>query len=214
MEDIIVIVMKKVLSIILFVFFTMTITAQDFGIWYEVDIVHNVKKFDLKLANVVRTFNNGGNIQMYYFEPGVVYNFNKYFSSGLYYRYINQQGIPFGRWSVEMNGKFPINKFSLVIRYRLQEQSTSEFEKMAWFNRLRFQLDYNTKHFRPYVSAELFNQISPNIGFGLQRERYIGGIEFKINKNHFPAIEYVRYDNYQSSAKHMNILALKYILKL
>lgn len=205
--------MKKIIIITLLFLVSISLKAQDFGIWYETNAISNIQgKVDFKFSSVLRTDNLASNTQMFYMEPGVVFNFNKYFSSGLYYRYIYQYTdtgyMLFNRWSFELNGKIPIDKFNIGLRYRLQDQSTGYHELDVWFSRLKLQLDYNLKPFRPYISTEMFTQMSQD--YLPDRWRHIIGLEYKINEHHAPAIEYIWYGN---SSKYINVLSLKYSLK-
>jgi len=197
--------MKKIIIVIVLLFLSLSLKSQDFGIWYELDAIYSIDKVKFKLANALRINNK---TKKFYIEPGVVFNFNKYFSSGLYYRrieyYTDDETKTYNRWSFESNGHVPMDKFIWHFRYRLQEQSTGYHMEEFWVSRFRLQLDYNIKHFRPYASTELFIQMSddtpPN------KWRHIIGMEYKITQYHTPAIEYIRNDN-------MNILSLKYSVR-
>lgn len=197
--------MKKIIVVIILLFLSISLKSQDFGIWYELDGIYSIDKADFKLATVLRTNNKA---DLFYFEPGVVFNFNRYFSSGLYYRYIefyNEDTVKqYNRWTFELNGHLPMDKFTLHLRYRLQEQSTGYHLEEVWFSRFRLQLDYKMKYLKPYASTEFFTQMSDD--FLPDKWRHIIGLEYKINQYHAPAIEYIRYND-------MNILSLKYSVR-
>lgn len=76
--------------------------------------------------------------------------------------------------------------------------------------RSRLQLDYNIPNCKvdPYVSAELFNDLKD--GLSLQKIRYLGGLEYKLNKVHQFKFYYAYQHNSDDDEPGGHIVGLSY----
>jgi hypothetical protein len=226
---------KKHCLLILVVLLPAALTAQttDFGIWYEVKgdhkIVNNLR-FDLEAS--IRTDDKASNIEKFYFEPGLRYKFNDYFSAGIYYRLTEQketidksEGIykfyPRHRWFVQLKGSLPVNRFTLSARYRIQQQFRTyikdpEDEIPEWYQRLRLELDYDIKGIplKPFINAEMHAMLfSPN-DITIEKRRYMTGVEYTVAKKHTFGLEYIYNVSKVSKPAYMNIIGVTYSIKL
>ncbi len=76
--------------------------------------------------------------------------------------------------------------------------------------RSRLQVDYNIPNCKvdPYVSVELFNDLKD--GFSLQKVRYLGGLEYKLNKVHEFKLYYAYQHNSDDDEPGGHIAGLSY----
>ena len=226
---------KRCSILILTVLLPVTLPAQstDYGIWYEVSgeykIVSNLR-FDLEAS--IRTDQNASNIKKFYFEPGLKYKFNDYFSAGIYYRLTEQketidrsEGIykfyPRHRWFVQFKGSLPVNRFTLSARYRIQQQFRTYIkdpgdEIPQWYQRLRLELNYDIKGvpLQPFINAEMHDLLFAPNGIAIEKWRYMAGVEYTVRKNHTFGLEYIYDVSRVSKPAYMNIMGLAYSIKL
>lgn len=200
----------------------------DFGIWYEVKaekkIIDNLR-FDLEAS--IRTDQNASHIDKFYLEPGLRYKFNDYLAAGLYYRLTEQKENdgnyhPRHRWFMQVKGTAPsVYRFTLAARYRIQQQFKTyikdpDDEVPGWYQRLRFELDYNIKGIplKPYVNAEMhFQLFSPN-EYTVDKWRSMIGAEYTLNKKHTFGLEYIYNDSRVTKPAYMNLIGVTYSIKL
>lgn len=200
---------------------------SDFGIWYDVKADHElIKNLRIDAEACVRTENNASDIESWYLEPGIRYKFNKYFSGGVYYRFIEQMEKdnrlhPRHRWFIQIKGDLPVYRFTLSARYRIQEQFKTYIDKPedeipSWYNRLRLEIDYDVPSIplRPYINTELHSQLFASNDIMIEKMRYIGGIEYTLNKRHTFGLEYVYNTSKVSKPAYMNVISLTYSIKI
>lgn len=221
---------KKPAIILLALLLSVTAAGQktDYGIWYEAKAEKEIWKglrFDLEAS--LRTNENAANIDKFYVEPGLRYKFNDYFTAGVYYRFIDQKEKddkyhPRHRLFVQMKGTAPsVARFTLSVRYRIQQQFKTyiedpEDEEPQWYQRVRFELDYDIKGFplKPYINAEMHTQLfSPN-EFLADKWRSMVGIEYTLNKKHTFGLEYIYNDSRVTKPPFENLLGITYSVRL
>lgn len=221
---------RKPLLILLVLLFSVAAAGQDtdYGIWYEAKAEKKIWKdlrFDLEAS--IRTNEEARNIEKFYIEPGFRYKFNDYLNAGVYYRFIDQKEKdgefhPRHRWFFQVKGNAPsVARFTFGVRYRIQQQFKTyqedpEDEEPQWYQRIRFELDYDVKGvpLKPYINAEMHTQLfSPNEFFA-DKWRSMVGIEYTLNKKHTFGIEYIYNDSRVTKPPYENILGLTYSVKL
>lgn len=200
----------------------------DYGIWYEAKADKDIWKglrFDLEAS--VRTDQNASRVETFYLEPGLRYKFNDYLAAGIYYRFIEQlekdeQFHVRHRWFAQVKGTAPsFYRFTLGVRYRIQEQFKTYIEDPedkvpVWYQRLRFELDYNIKGIplTPYINTELHGLLSEPNEYTFDKWRSMIGIEYTLNKRHTFGIEYIYNESRVTKPAYMNLIGLTYSVSL
>ena len=201
---------------------------SDFGIWYEAKAEKKVVRhlrFDLETS--MRTDNSASNIYMFYFEPGLRYKFNDYFSAGLYYRLTEKKEDDDRfhhrhRWFIQLKATTPdFARLSLSFRYRIQDQIKTyiedpEDEDGTWYQRGRFELKYNVKGIplEPYISTEMYCMLFNPNDFKIDKWRTITGIEYTLNKTHTFGVQYIYNESRVTKPHYKNVIGLTYSIKL
>lgn len=218
---------RKMLLITLLILLSSALKAQnaDFGIWYDLKADYRFAKgFRADFEACLRTVNDASEVDSWYLEPGIRYKFNKYFSAGVYYRFtkrIEDDGNYYARhrWALQAKGDLPVGRFTLSLRYRFQEQTKTyiedpDDEKQIWFNRTRFEVDYDVKGLplKPYANIEVWNELFADNGIFIDETRYIVGAEYRIFKNNSVGLEYLYHTSKISKPANRNILSINYFI--
>jgi len=221
---------RRSLAIIAAVMLSSVLTGQktDYGIWYEVKADKDIWKglrFDLETS--VRTDQNAARIETIYLEPGLRYKFNDYLAAGVYYRFTEQlekddQFHVRHRWFVQVKGRAPsFYRFTLAVRYRLQEQFKTFIEDPAdevpvWYQRVRFELGYDIKGIplMPYINTELHGLLSEPNEYTVDKWRTMIGVEYTLNKKHTFGIEYIYNESRVTKPAYTNLIGLTYSVSL
>jgi hypothetical protein len=205
------------------------IKAQDnkYGIWYGADASYKiVKNLRFELAGCLRTDQNASNVSSFYFDGGLKYKFNKYFSAGAYYRFTETKEkddffYARHRWYVDLNGSLPIGRFTLSGRYRFQEQFKMYIkdpdvdEKPVCYNRFKLSLDYDIPKVPlvPSLSAEIYGQTFSSNDIMIEKTRYTGGLKYNISKKHSVGVDYIYLNSKNTKPKEFNVISLYYSFK-
>jgi hypothetical protein len=209
---------NQVFIFIVFVFLSIVANAQ--RTYFETDISKEIfKNFEISLSPQVR-FKEGFELKQYFFDAGVEYKLNKYFSVGTSYRLgtnitKNDNKEYFGRFAFDAKTKVKWKNFEPKFRLRytnLNEDFASNDSDKYSYLRYKFELEYKIKKLdlNPYIYAELFQNLSES---SLNGTRYEGGLMYKISKHHYIGAYYRM--NYKSgNNEHLNVFGLTYKLKL
>ena len=216
---------RRLLLPLLVILLSPAVRAQDpdFGIWYDLKADYKFGKgFRADFEGCLRTVNDASEIDSWYIEPGIRYKFNEYFSAGVYYRFIKKiedDGNYYARhrWALQAKGDLPVGRFTFSLRYRFQEQTKTYLEdagdeKTIWFNRTRFEIDYDVKGLplKPYANVEVWNQIFADNGIFIDETRYTIGTEYTVFKIHAVGLEYIYHVSHVSKPAYRNILSVIY----
>lgn len=216
---------KRILFILLFLFFSVFAFSQnkDFGMWYGISADKKLTdKIKAELSASVRTFNDASKIEEAFFEGGIQYKFSKYFSIGGAYRIsknIEDDDSYYFRhkFFLDMNGSYSVGDFSFSGRFRFQERyktyiENSEDEKPDSHSRIKLKTLYNIPSFpiNPYISAEIFCPVFNDPERTIDKERFTGGIEYKISKKQSFELEYIFQRDYLPHLKDENIVSVNY----
>jgi hypothetical protein len=217
-------------SFILFVltFFSISVFSQDkdFGIWFGVNIKHEiVKNLDLEASAVVRTFENAGKIEQKFLEGGVEYKFNDYLSAAGSYRLTSniEDDSKYHlqhKLFLDLKGTIKITVISLTGRLRFQTRFKTYFEdeddKIPDYTaRIRLKATYKTQDFpvNPYIYAESFLPLFVDKDRVIGKNRFAAGMEFSIGKRHSVEAEYIFQRDYLPDLLDENIISVNYSLK-
>jgi len=200
----------------------------DYGIWYEAKAEKNIwRGLRADLEASVRTNENAGNIEKFYFEPGLRYKFNDWFNAGVYYRLIEQKEKDYKfharhRWFLQMKGTAPsVARFTFAARYRIQQQFKTyiedpEDEEPQWYQRVRLELDYDIRGvpLKPYINVEMHNGLFNPNEIIADKWRSMIGVEYTLNKKHTFGLEYIYNDSRVTKPPYENLLGVTYSVKL
>jgi len=200
--------------------------GSDFGIWYGMSAEHKIsKKIGINLSTDIRTFENASKIDEAFIEGGLTYSLNKNFSVGGSYRLsksLENNGSYYLRhkYLFDAKGAFPIGDFTLSCRLRYQSLIKNYIQHDAdkhpsYTGRIKVKLLYHTKSFpvNPYVYFESFCPMFSAYSGSIGKNRYSGGLEFKITKRQSAEIEYIFQRDYQPRLSDLNITSANYTIK-
>ncbi|MCJ7449637.1 MAG: DUF2490 domain-containing protein [Bacteroidales bacterium] len=219
---------KRAFILLVLSLFTAVIYSQekDFGIWYGVTIKHEiVKKLDLEIAAVVRTFENAKKIEQEFLEGGLDYKFNDYLSAAGSYRLTNnyEDDLKYHlqhKLFLDLKGNLKIADLSLTGRFRFQARYKTYFEDVDdkipdYTARIRLKATYKTFSFplNPYVYAETFLPLNDDRDKVIGKNRFGAGLEFSIGKRHSIEAEYLFQRDFLPNLLDENIISFNYTLK-
>lgn len=200
--------------------------SDDFGIWYGFNAGYSLaKKLDINVSTVIRTFNNASKIEQAYLEGGVSYKFNKYFTTAVSYRIINnlEDDSEFHirhKWFADIKGSFPLGNFSFSARFRFQVQTKTFFENAKdripdYHGRIKLKAVYKIPEFpvNPYLCIESFSPLFENSERLIDKNRFTSGFEYKITKKHLMEAEYIFQRDFLPHLADMHIISINYNIK-
>jgi len=211
--------MKKYLIVIfIFLGFLQSVRAQ--RTYLETEVSGEIfKNFEISLSPQIR-FREGFDLKEYFFDAGIEYKFNWYFSAATIYRlgtHVNKDGdhTNFGRFALDAKTKIKLNNFEPKFRLRytnLNEDFSEESENNYHFLRYKLELEYHISdsHFKPYIYSEFFQNLTETGTNGL---RFEGGLNYKINKHNMVGA-YYRINSSINTGDCFDVIGLMYKLKL
>jgi hypothetical protein len=199
---------------------------KDFGIWYGFDGEYSMtKNLSLKAETMLRTNNNASSFDEAFLETGITYKLNKYISVGAFYRltdkqekndeyYINHKIFE------EVKGTLPVKDLVFSLRFRLQEQIKTYFNKESDKEteyQVRFKLKalYKVPDFPvdPYITYETFSVVFTGSDRLVAKNRFEAGLEYKIAKKQSIGLAYIFERDFQPHLSDMNIISVGYSVK-
>ena len=168
--------------------------VKDAGLWSSVNLEKKItQKLTAGLSEELRFNENITELGTAFTEIGVDYKFYKFVSLGISYRFIQKRRVDDfystrHRYNIDLSLKYKIKKISVSLRERFQTQyadvNTSEDGKIAeryLRNKLTLKYDLDKKY-TPYISCELFYQLSNPEGNEFDNIRYAAGFNYEFNK--------------------------------
>ncbi len=203
----------------------------DAGSWNTFSISYMLnKKFSLLFTEELRFRENYSRLNLFYTNLGVEYKANRYFKTAIVYRwidkYMDEDVFSFRhRLMWDATVKYPIKKFTLAYRHRLQVegrnmQSSESGFMPEWYSRSKLDLSYSlNKKVSPYFSTEFRYQIRDprNVESDgtWHRTRLQAGIDYEYSKKSKFGIYYLIQFEYNVSApENIYITGLEYSLSL
>ena len=176
--------------------------TEDFGLWTGIEVEKKIsKRFDWSIELANRMQDNLNQRDKTYIGTEISYS-KKIFSTSFLYRLSNEKKKKYEptshrfTWEIEVAPK--IDRFKLSYRGRLQTQytginSSEDGHIPESFFRNRLKLDYNIKGlpFKPSVSYELFYRINQYTTRQIEKNRYIVGLDYKINKSNSVGLSFL-----------------------
>ena len=219
---------KRFFSVAVLMLFALQAFSQDnrFGLWYNADAeIKLVRNLKADLAGSLRTDRNGSNVGSFYLEGGLNYKINKHFSTGAFYRIIENKEDDGNfyfrhRLYAEIKGKMPVLRFTLSARYRFQEQTKTyikdpEDDEPGFYNRFKFEIDYNVPKLplTPAVYTEFLGETLASNGILIEKRRTGGSLTYSISKKHDVAVEYIYLTSKVTNPRYFNVISLNYSVK-
>lgn len=179
---------------------------NDAGLWTSVSLEKRIsKKWAVALEPEVRLYNNMQRVSNIIITGGLEYRVLKHLHIGLAYRLNNKQ-LKTGIFSVrhrimgDLSYKHKFGGFSAQYRSRFQSElrdyRSSETGNIPYFTwRHKLDCSYDFDSFEPYLSTELFLQLSnpeePDMNGKLTTIRYCAGCDYKIMKRNWVGLYYL-----------------------
>jgi hypothetical protein len=199
---------------------------DDFGIWTGLESRHSItSRLDLELSGSFRTFTNSTTIDEIFAEGGLQYRFSRYFAVYGSYRLTDKyeddsQYYLRHKLFLALKSSVPTGNITFSGRLMLQRTSNTYIEDDTdltpyYTGRLKLKSYYNVPSFplNPYIYAETFAPVSSGSGLTIGRNRFSGGMEFKINKKNSLELEYIFQRDYQPHLTDEHIISLNYKVK-
>lgn len=187
--------------------------------WFEIEVEKDIgDNLEVSFSPEVR-LKEGMELNEYFFEPAVRYDFNDYFSLGANYRFGNNltndgKSQWFGRYAFDARTGYEWER--LTARFRVRFSNFEDFgddeDENEKYLRFRFKLDYEIKKIdlTPYFLLEFYRNLALK---EFRKTRWESGIEYKINKHHEVGI-YYRLNDYTYDKESISIIGLTYKLSL
>ncbi|WP_321343607.1 DUF2490 domain-containing protein [uncultured Draconibacterium sp.] len=209
--------MKKLILLLSISFIGFQAFSQHtwFDAEFSTEIVNNL---ELSVAPELR-FKEEFELNEYFLQTALEYQFNKYFSLAAGYRYgynINgdDEHQSFGRF--HLDAKTNVKWNNLQPKFRLRFTNADDFSdenENVNYLRYKFELEYKIKKLdlEPYVLAEWYHDLDAK---EISKSRYESGVMYKLNKHHKIGA-YYRLNHYLNSDKNnRNIIGISYKFKL
>lgn len=187
--------------------------------WFEFDISKDLSnKLEFSLEPQVR-FKEGFELNEYFIEPGLEYEFIKYFSLAGSYRIGNnlkKDGSAqwFGRYAVDAKTAYDWDKLEAQLRVRYTNYDDLIGDNNDKVNYLRFRLkieyDIEKADLKPYAIYEIYRNLEEN---EFAKNRWETGLEYKINKDNDVGA-YFRLNDYPDNKASVKIIGIYYQLSI
>jgi hypothetical protein len=188
---------KRYFLIFLSVFACILTKAQvkDAALWTTIDVEKAfTQKFSAYITEELRFNENITELGTFFTELGVSYKIQPEIGFSAGYRYINKRNLDDSytarhRFHLAMDYKFDIKSFTVGLKGKFQSQFSDELftttDQLIPGNyaRGKISVKYNLeKRYKPFVSTELFYQLNNPEGNEIDNIRYVGGIDYELNK--------------------------------
>ncbi len=198
--------MKKLTSYLLAVSSYITLSsafAQTRDAWSTIKLERKITKPLTVFFNQEYRFNeNITELGLFFYELGAEYKINKAIKIAGAYRYLNKRRLDdtynsHSRYYGEITFKQKFKPLVLMYRIRFQSQLLDFIEKSnktVPTNNLRNKVTVKWdlgKRYTPYISGEVFYQLTNNSRREFDRVRYYVGIDYEINKRSEAGIYYL-----------------------
>jgi hypothetical protein len=171
-----------------------TKVVRDLQLWTGAALEKKVgKDWTFSLAEEIRFKHDISEINNYFTDAGVRYRISKNFALEAGYRYTRDRKSNgtyeiLTRYNLDLRYKGQLDYISIHYRLRYQKEVEGfnlldqgvDYEKYVR-NRIRIRYD-DFKKFKPYVSAEIFQQFSPNQTPEFEYVRIQGGVKYEPGK--------------------------------
>lgn len=196
---------------------------DDFGLWFQIDGEHKFgKKLELDLSTALRTYHNTSEVQEAFLEGGLTYKFNQYVSAAASYRFTefredDEAYYPRHKWFATVTGKLPLGDLDISARFKFQQRFKTYYEDEndkipKEHGRIKLKALYNIPSFpvNPYIASELFFAMFDENVSGVDRCRYMAGMEYNLSKKHSLELEYMFERDYYPKMSDINVISLNY----
>jgi hypothetical protein len=218
---------KKLLPAILLLLVPIVAVAQDedFGIWYSAAVKVGIsRKLDADVSAEIRTFENAGKIEQGFLEAGLEYKLTNFLSAEGSYRlttalednsdYYFQHKIFLG-----FKGSLKAGNFNIQAKARLQARIRTylvnvEDQYPDYTGRFRIKATYKTQSFPldPFLYFETFIPLNKEPERFIGKNRFAGGVEYKISKKHSIDAAYIFQRDYLPRLSDEHIIQIGYNL--
>lgn len=225
---------KKLLILLITLGLNFSAMAQaisDAGLWNTIKVNKKInKKLSLFLTEEYRVKENISQTNLLFTELGVVIKPLKFLKTSASYRftekYMKNKTFTYRhRFVINLTFKQKFGNVSLSYRQRIQTEYSSIYTSEtgnipAWYYRHKVGIKYKLdKPLTPYIAAEIRYQIydhsAQESNMLFDRNRYVAGVDYKLNKKNSIGLYYLFQNNYNTSTrKKTYIIGIEYTLSL
>jgi len=199
---------------------------DDFGLWFSATTeLKLAKKLDFDFDINLRTFDNSSRIEEAFFDIGLTYKFNKYFSAAASYRFTefnekNDTFYPRHKWFADLRGKMPVGDFDVSARLRFEQRFKTYYKdendkEPQEHLRIKPKILYDIPSFplNPYIASELFFPVFNEDKKNLDKVRFIAGFEYNFTKKQSVELDYTFERDSYPKLSDMSIISVNYNFK-
>ncbi|MBL4715861.1 MAG: DUF2490 domain-containing protein [Bacteroidia bacterium] len=188
--------MKRFLFILLICLACFGIKAQtnDAGLWTGLGIEKKITQtLSINFENSIRLNENYGKVGIILHDLRISYNVSNSIRVAANYRFSKKKRIDDfynsrHRYYFTMSFKQKMGALDLTYRTRFQSQYTSFYSSETGIIpenlfRNKLTIAYSTgKPYKPFIATEMFYQLNNPIANEFSKVRYVGGIDYTLNK--------------------------------
>ena len=203
----------------------------DAGLWTTFNIEYSLNtRTSVLVTQECRLKENYSRLNLLYSNLGFEYRILKSFKAALTYRFVNKyqddNAMSYRhRLMLDLTLKNKFGKLNVSYRHRLQVEGRDLYSSESgrvpeWYSRNKFEVKYDIeKRYTPYVSAEFRYQFydprNVESNSTWHRNRYVTGIDYKINDKNKVGLYYLIQHEYNVSLPETQfIIGLEYSLSL
>ena len=179
--------------------------SNDFGVWSNISLEKNMKKWNFVATAEVRTQSNTSELNRSSLQLSTDYQILKPLKLGVSYEfmYFNDAKYsdfqPRHRANLFVQGRQKFGDFTISLREKVQVTSKDESDRIKksgkidtykanpewiWRNRLKFAYDIPEFPINPDISFETFYQLNNPDGSTFDKLRYTLTLNYKLSKQH------------------------------
>jgi hypothetical protein len=200
---------------------------QDANLWMTIGIEKKIiQSLSVTLTQEFRMNENITELGTFLTDLEVTYKFKKFLRVSGGYRFINKRRLDDSyskrhRYYFDLTLRKKFKPVLLTFRTRFQSQYTDIFSSddgkvpsNYWRNKLVLKFDAG-KNIEPYIYAEIYTPLKRPYNIILDRTRYCGGVEYRINRMNTIDLYYMFQKEYNINDPQMDhIIGIGYYLSL
>lgn len=196
---------------------------DDFGMWFSANAKVGVtQKLDAEISAELRTFDNAGRIEQGFLEAGFDFKLADFASLEGAYRFTSaledDEKFHFQhKFFAGVKSSLKAGRFTFQGRFRMQARIRTYLEEVQdqypdFTGRLRLKATYKTPSFpiNPFIYSETFIPMNKEPERLIGKNRFAGGMEYKISKQHSVEAAYIFQRDYLPSVADEHILNIGY----
>ncbi len=177
--------------------------VNDAGLWISLNAEKKLtSRFSVSLSAESRMNENITEAGTVFTDLGLDYRLHQNVRVSANYRFSCKRRLDDSyskrhRWYAQLTIREKLNRIRVSFRTRFQTQFTDMYSSVdgkvpEYYTRFRLNLSYDNKSpLEPYVNAEVFLPVAKPQFAGIDQVRFIGGVEYRINRMHMIDLFYL-----------------------